>query len=168
MEITTLSSFIEYYQRIKGRTDKLVRLVPPSHLEFRYRPGKFSPGDLIRHIAATERFMYAEVVVGRPSVYHGCHRELADGYDHLLGYYNQLRGEAMDIFRQLSAEDLQKKCLTPAGISMTAWKWLRAMIEHEIHHRGQLYTCLGMLGIATPPIFGMTAPEVEARSRHLH
>ena len=38
------------------------------------------------------------------------------------------------------------------------------MTEHEIHHRGQLYLYLGILGVATPPIFGLTEEEVKARS----
>jgi len=47
---------------------------------------------------------------------------------------------------------------------MPAWKWLRAMVEHEAHHRGQLYLMLGMIGIPTPPIFGLTSEEVRDRS----
>jgi uncharacterized damage-inducible protein DinB len=36
--------------------------------------------------------------------------------------------------------------------------------EHEIHHRGQLYTILSVLDVPTPPIFGLTSEEVRARS----
>jgi uncharacterized damage-inducible protein DinB len=38
------------------------------------------------------------------------------------------------------------------------------MPEHEIHHRGQLYTMLGMLNVATPPLYGMTAAQVQSAS----
>jgi uncharacterized damage-inducible protein DinB len=38
------------------------------------------------------------------------------------------------------------------------------MIEHEVHHRGQIYLILGMLGVETPPIYGLTSEEVRARS----
>jgi uncharacterized damage-inducible protein DinB len=41
------------------------------------------------------------------------------------------------------------------------------MVEHEIHHRGQIYMYLGMLGIPTPPIFGMTSEEVLEKSRDI-
>jgi len=44
------------------------------------------------------------------------------------------------------------------------WKWLRSMIEHEVHHRGQLYLYLSMLDIPTPPLYGLTSEEVRARS----
>ena len=57
-----------------------------------------------------------------------------------------------------------RKCTTPAGIPMTTWKWLRAMVEHEVHHRGQIYLMLGMLGVETPPLYGLTEEEVRERS----
>ena len=38
------------------------------------------------------------------------------------------------------------------------------MIEHESHHRGQLYFILGLRGVATPPIYGLTSEEVRSRS----
>jgi hypothetical protein len=47
---------------------------------------------------------------------------------------------------------------------VTTWKWLRAMLEHEAHHRGQLYFTLGMLGVSTPPIYGLSEPELLART----
>ena len=50
------------------------------------------------------------------------------------------------------------------GAEITAWKWLRLMIEHEIHHRGQLYQMLGELGVEVPPLYGLTEPEVRDRS----
>ena len=56
------------------------------------------------------------------------------------------------------------KATTPAGTPITTWKWLRAMLEHEAHHRGQLYLLLGLRGVKTPPIYGLTEEEVAARS----
>ena len=38
------------------------------------------------------------------------------------------------------------------------------MIEHEIHHRGAIYTYLGILGIETPPLYGLTEEQVRERS----
>jgi uncharacterized damage-inducible protein DinB len=38
------------------------------------------------------------------------------------------------------------------------------MAEHEIHHRGQIYLMLGLLGIVTPPLYGLTSEEVRAHS----
>ena len=39
------------------------------------------------------------------------------------------------------------------------------MVEHEAHHRGQLYLMLGMRGLATPPLYGLTEEQVAELSR---
>ncbi|HSS79513.1 MAG TPA: DinB family protein [Thermoanaerobaculia bacterium] len=33
-----------------------------------------------------------------------------------------------------------------------------------MHHRGQIYLMLGILGVPTPPLYGLTSEEVLARS----
>lgn len=108
--------------------------------------------------------MYAETVAGHPSRYPGCGRELADGCDAVLAYFDRLNVEAREIIGALSDADLERKCQTPAGVAITTWKWLRAMVEHEAHHRGQIYLMLGMLEVPTPPLYGLTSEEVQARS----
>lgn len=37
------------------------------------------------------------------------------------------------------------------------------MTEHEIHHRGQIYFCLSMLDVPTPPLYGLTSEQVIER-----
>ena len=108
--------------------------------------------------------MFVECVMGRGSRYPGHGRELADGYDAVLAYLDRLDAESIEQLRSLTPERLKEKCTTPEGSPITAWKWLRSMAEHEIHHRGQLYLCLAMLGVATPPLYGLTSEQVRERS----
>src|SRR5215207_8296073 len=102
MEIRSIEQFLEYWSSLRGRTRRVVTCIPPERLEWSHRPGAFSFGDLVRHLATIERFMYAETVAGRPSRYPGCGRELADGYDAVLSYFDQLDQEAKEIFGALS------------------------------------------------------------------
>src|SRR5262245_31502715 len=104
MEITSIQSFLDYYERIRERTNRLIRLIPPEHLDFAYLPGKFTIADQIRHIAAIERYMFAENVAGRKSSYAGCGKELADGYENVLNYFNDMHRESVEIFSNLSDE----------------------------------------------------------------
>jgi uncharacterized damage-inducible protein DinB len=164
MEITTIRSFVDFQDKVRARTDRLLDVVPPDQLDFAYLPGKFTIGDQIRHLAAIERWMFAETLAGRPSAYHGCGKELADGYDNVMNYYRDLRSQSREIILQLGDDGLQRKCLTPGGAEITAWKWLRSLIEHEIHHRGELYIYLNLIGVRTPPMFGLTAEEVQKAS----
>jgi uncharacterized damage-inducible protein DinB len=164
MEIRSMTQFLEYWDGIRGRTRRVVACIPPDQIEWTHQPGRFTLGDLVRHLATIERYMYAETVAGRPSAYQGCGRELADGYEAVVSFFDRLDAESRAIFGALSDDDLQRKCSTPAGMPITTWKWLRAMVEHEAHHRGQLYLMLGMLNVPTPPLYGLTSEQVRERS----
>jgi uncharacterized damage-inducible protein DinB len=164
MQIQNIDAFLEYLDKVHQRTVRAVACIPPDKLEWSYAPGKFTLGDLARHIAAIERYMFAENVQCKPSRYPGCGKDLAEGYDQVRQFMEKMHRESVEIFSRLSAADLNRKCETPGGTPITAWKWLRSMVEHEIHHRGQIYLYLAMLGIATPPLYGLTSEQVKERS----
>lgn len=164
MEITSIDGFLPYFDGIRARTIRVAECIPRDRIDWTHRDGAFTLGDLLRHVAATERYMFAENVSGRPSRYPGHGRELADGWDAVFDYLHRMHAESMEIFATLTPGRLGAKCSTPAGTPITAWKWLRAMVEHEVHHRGQLYLMLGMLGVPTPPLYGLTAEQVRERS----
>lgn len=165
MEITNVNEFLDYYEKLRGRTARVIERIPPDKIDWTYLAGKFTFADLIRHLAASERFMFAENARGNRSIYPGHGTDLADGYENVLRYFGEMHVESMEIFRALSDEDLRRKCLTPDDTPITVWKWLRALAEHEIHHRGQLYAYLGFLRIPAPPLYGLTSEEVRDRSR---
>jgi len=163
MEIRTIQPFLQYFGNVRERTMRLARCVPADKVEWTYAPGKFTLGDLLRHIATTERYLFAENVQGKPSRYASHGKEWADGLEDILAFMERLHDESMAIFGKLTDADLQAKCLNVAGTEMAIWKLLRSMPEHEIHHRGQIYIYLGILGMPVPPLYGLTSEEVRAR-----
>lgn len=165
MEITTIGPFLKYFDNIRERTMRVAHCVPPDKIDWSYATGKFTFGDLLRHLAVTERYMFAENVQNRISRYISHGPKFAAGYDSILELMKSLHAESMAIFLKLSDEDLQRKCKTPGGGDIQIAKWLRAMVEHEVHHRGQLYLYLGIIGVPTPPLYGLTSEEVRSRSR---
>ena len=164
MEIINIESFLRYYEKVNKRTQRLFDYIPEDKIEWTFQKGKFTIGDQIRHLANIERYMYAENVQFKESKYAGCGIEYAEGLENVVKYYYQKHQESLTIFSQLSDSDLLKKCKTPGGIEISVWKWLRAMVEHEVHHRGQLYLYLVMNGIKTPPMYGLTSEEVIQNS----
>ncbi len=165
MEITTIENFLEFYDRTREGTLRILKVVPPDKMDWSYSPGKFTIGDLIRHIAAIERNLFAEVVLGNKMNYQGCGKELADGYDSTMRYFNEMHAQSMDIFKRLSEADLSKTIITASGKPTTVRNFLRALIIHEAHHRGALCIYLNILGVQTPPIYGVTAEDIIKLSR---
>src|SRR5271167_4431788 len=119
MQIQDLNVFLEYLEKVHQRTVRVVSCIPADKLEWSFREGKFTLGDLVRHMAAIERYMFAETVQGKPSRYAGCGRELADGYEQVLQFVERLHQESVEIFSRLTEEDLTRKCKTPDGASIT-------------------------------------------------
>ena len=157
-------SFVDYWRRFRGRTRRILDLVPEADLEWTHSPGKYTFGDIFRHLPGIERYMYGENVRNRPSAYPGHSAAIARGTGEIRAYMERCHAESLEIFEALTPDDLMAKCKTPAGTPITVWKWLRAMVEHEAHHRGQLYLMAGMRGISVPPLYGLTEEEVVSLS----
>jgi uncharacterized damage-inducible protein DinB len=165
MEIGDISEFLNYFNKVHQRTMNVVRSIPPDKVDWGFRAGKFTLGDLVRHIATANRYIFVEVARGGRSAYTGCGRDLAASYDEIIALSERLHAEDVEIISSLSREDLNRKCTTPDGASITTWKWLRSMIEHEVHHRGQIFTYLALLDVSSPPLYGLTSEQVRERSR---
>lgn len=164
METTRIEPFLSFCRSVRKRTRAAALAVPADRLEWRPFETAFSAGDLLRHIAGTERWMFVENVLGRPSRYPGHGEDLASGHPAVLAYLDGTHEEAMQLLAGLPSDDLQRACTTVAGAEVPAWLLLRMMLEHEIHHRGQLYSLLGQLGVARPSLFGLTEQQVLERS----
>jgi uncharacterized damage-inducible protein DinB len=156
--------FLQNFEQVRDRTMRLVKCIPPDKVEWTCREGEFTLGDLARHIASTERTIFAECACGRPSRYKGCGRDLADGRDNIVAYMERMHTESMEIFRNMSDAEWNAKGTSPEGKPVTAWRMLRAMLEHEIHHRGQMYVYLGILGVPVPSLFGLNERQVKTLS----
>ena len=57
------------------------------------------------------------------------------------------------------------------GATLSGWRLLMMMLEHEVHHRSQIDTYAGLQGWPVPDIFGRSAESIDAlqeseRTRH--
>lgn len=122
---------------------------------------------------------------GPPQHYPGHGSDLASGLDGMRAYLDRCHAESLAIFGTLTDAALRAPCVlrltcpppegTPApssqsrslppGAQMATWKWLRAMAEHEAHHRGQLYLMASLRGRTVAPLFGLTEQQLAAASQ---
>ena len=160
----TLEEFRHYWTRVRTRTEAVLARVPDDRVDWSPGSGAMTFGDVIRHLALTERWLFVEVARGRPSRYESHDARWGKSLGEVRALMTQLHAESQQQVAALSNVDLEHPVVTPSGASMAAWKWLRAMCEHEVHHRGQLYLMLRLCGIDTPPIFGMTSEAVGSQA----
>ena len=96
MEIRDPQEFLRYFEKIHQRTMNVVRAIPPDRVDWGFRPDKFTLGDLVRHIAASNRYIFLEVAKGNRSSYNGCGKEYGASYDEIVAFTERLHGEAME------------------------------------------------------------------------
>jgi uncharacterized damage-inducible protein DinB len=165
MEVKTLDTFLASYKRTREITKRVIAVVPPDKLEWSYMPGKFTIADLIRHIAAIERNVFAQVLSGGSPTYTGCGKGLADGLENITRYVDEMHKQSIEIIASLADQDLTRKIRSLSGKEVELETFLRALATHEIHHRAVLCIYLNMLGISTPPILGFSEQEVIQLSK---
>jgi uncharacterized damage-inducible protein DinB len=159
-----LVDLLRAFDTARGRTVRLAALIPDHALDWGPAPGAFTCADIVRHLAAAERFTFVEIAVGGASRYPGHDKALAYGKEGVLAYLDTLHDQSMALLQTLDDDALERRITTPAGAQIPTWRWLQLMAEHEAHHRGQLYLMLRLLGVATPPLFGMTEQQLRDRS----
>jgi uncharacterized damage-inducible protein DinB len=160
MTVKSVKEFIKYYERTREITKQVIGVIPPDKIDWTYRTGKFTIADLVRHIAAIERNVFMEVVQGHKATYKGCRSELADGYENVINYFDEMHRQSIAILSALNDDDLLNEVKALDGKNTSVGNFLRALIVHEVHHRGALCIYLNLLDVKTPPVIGLMEEEV--------
>jgi uncharacterized damage-inducible protein DinB len=154
-----MAAFIRYYESIRERTLRFIAPIPPEQIDFSRHPGKYTLGDLIRHLGSTER-MFVEVLLDGRWAYPGHGRELGATKEEAIAYLNTCHAAAMERLRGAPEDLVNAKCPTLDGHALSVWRMLMMMVEHEVHHRSQISQYLVDLGIEPPQIFGKREEEL--------
>jgi uncharacterized damage-inducible protein DinB len=156
---------LHYWSQVHRRTEAVMSVVPEERVNWAPGHGAMTFGDVARHLALTERWLFVEVAAGRPSRYSSHDERWGESWAAIRALMFRLHEESRSIVGEFDVHRWDRRVATPAGASVAVWKWLRAMCEHEIHHRGQLYLMLRLCRIGTPPVFGMTSEDVRAAAQ---
>lgn len=162
--MSSVREFVGYFRGVRRRTWIAVDRVTPELFTWAPRPGEYSCGDIIQHLAGAERFFVTKVVEDRwtddldpgPPLDHAATRTLLEDVHRI----EMARLEAMPDERlRMPIQDLE-------GATVKVWRFLMAMVEHEVHHRSQLDCYLPQAGIEPPQLYGYRMEDVVARARN--
>lgn len=70
--------------------------------------------------------------------------------------------QAMERLAGLADDQLYEPRPSIKGHPLKAWRWLMAMVEHEIHHRSQLAVYLTLMGVRPSHIYGLGVEDIIA------
>ncbi len=168
--VSELEDLIEHLQRYRATTLQVFELVDDEDLAWRPGPDQYSLGQQLLHIAqAEDRFLHGLFEddwsydrVRFPEV-------LPDG-PALEAFFRRVRADLMDRLRELPPEELGRRIHVPEAPADHSLRWyLWFILEHELHHRGQIWAYLRAMG-KTPPFYATALPlgdrpDHDARER---
>ena len=117
-----LEEFLNHFAKVRQRTRRVAECIPADRVEWAYKPGAFTLGDLVRHIAVTERYIWAETVHRHRSRYKTHGRELADGRDAILAFMKMAATEdspAIKTYEEQLWAELPDAKTAPADLSLS-------------------------------------------------
>ncbi len=133
------------FRDVQRGTRRLLELIPPERLDWAPHPGMFTLRQLAGHLATIGGQTASGIVLGvweRPHVPEELTRDQA------LERLEASVTRTEELLAQLSdAEFERREIQMPWGVTMTVARAVAALIEHDIHHRTQLFLYLRELGL---------------------
>jgi uncharacterized damage-inducible protein DinB len=163
--ITDIGSYLRWFDSIRRRTERDIEALPPNAAAWRppavHGETGWSIGDIVGYIGSA-RLYFASAYRGEGWI--GVPPEL-DSND-ARTWIPWLQSSA-DRFRKLlgdtPTEWLTRKIeMIDTPGSLSGWRILMMMLEHEVHHRSQIDTYAGLEGWPVPDIFGRSAEVIRS------
>jgi uncharacterized damage-inducible protein DinB len=159
--IASAREFAEYFDGVRRRTVGFFRTIPAEMIDWTPKPGEYTCGDIVRHLAASES-MFTGVVTDGVWRYDGHERALGATREEALALLEARHAAARGALVRAGDAALAaaRPALEPGGRPIRGWRVLMAMCEHEVHHRSQLASYLTLMGVEAPDIFGLGVEDV--------
>jgi uncharacterized damage-inducible protein DinB len=148
-----LDSYVKSWNRIHKQTTHIMAVAPDGQYDWKPAESSMTLGALMNHLWIAEWGLVEAALTGslpkegRPTA--------INSTAELLAAFDKSHEELIPRVTALTPEQLAET-VAPFGAerALTRMALLNVLHEHEIHHRGQLYVYLRMLGCEIPPLFG--------------
>lgn len=175
----SMAEYLEHFRAQRRATRKLVGAVPEQHFAWAPSPTSFTCGDLVRHMMQAEVFWRRLIVAaGRGERYDpfqlsgsATERLTAARPVNLAGSksekFGSSFGECLERWADIQSKTEAELAALPADAFLAPvdhplatlkgplWEACLGLLEHEIHHRGQLSAYLKVIGADQPAsLFG--------------
>ena len=121
-------------------------------LEFVPREGLGSRGTVARHIAVAEEGWFRYVVIRERDGWPDYAVEDYPTVESIKGLLADVRARTVAYLEGIDVADVDRVIETPWGEKLSIREIVWHVLEHEIHHRGEIYLMLGLLGMEAPDV----------------
>lgn len=150
MPSTEITRFFEQWDRIHNQSVRVMEVAPDDKFSWKPADSAMTLGELVCHLPESELFLVGLITNNKvePEEFGNLKSAAA-----VVEAFNRIHEACKKAISELPEEELD--ITIPFGSnSLTKRVLMHGMCEHEIHHRGQLYTYVRIVGVIPPPLFG--------------
>jgi uncharacterized damage-inducible protein DinB len=173
--ITDIASYLRFFEGVRRRTERDVAALPPEAAAWRPpvirgEPG-WSIGEIVGHIGSA-RLYAASAYRGEGWLLSPAEHD-PDDQRTWLPWLQASAAWYVALLRDTPTEWLTRRIemVDTPGATLSGWRILMLMIEHEVHHRSQIDAYAGLQGWPVPELFNrsfeaVVALQPQERARH--
>jgi uncharacterized damage-inducible protein DinB len=172
--ITDVESYLRFFDSVRRRTERDVAALPPEATAWQPPAvdgeAGWSIGHIVGHIGGS-RLYFASAYRGEGWI--ATTPEIdPDDHQTWLPWLQASAQRFVALLRDTPDEWLTRRIeMIDTPETLSGWRVLMMMLEHEVHHRSQIDTYAGLEGWPVPDIFNRSAESIDAlqsaqRARH--
>ena len=159
--IHSVDEFVKYFEGVRRRTVTAVDRVTPALAAFRPKADEWTCAQIVAHVAGSEKFFVTKVVEDRFTT--DIDLVPDEPWEATRARLDTIHRDEMARLRAMPDARLHDRVVDLEGGTVSTWRFLMAMVEHEIHHRSQLDAWLALAGTEAPQIYGYRMEDVVAK-----
>lgn len=143
--------FVKDWNHTHKQTARAIEAAPQDMFDWKPGDGMFTLRELVTHLPNAEAAIIRTALAGTmQKVSLGLEDSTVE---EIVEKFKSSHRELVEEVSSLSLDQLNET-VQAFGREMPRIALLRGMLEHEIHHRGQLYTYLRLPGVEPPALYG--------------
>jgi len=149
--MTTVEHYVKLLETITSGTMKILEGIPEEHFDWRPWEGTFSFKEAIGHIISDELMFVGDIskALGLPAP--AIPSEPKGNLKEELGRFWEIHRQTVSLVNSLQNQDLEKVVKVYGGHwEAPIYEVLQGIMEHQVHHRGQLIVYFRILGLEPP------------------
>lgn len=145
----SVPDLLKRWERHRNVLREVLEKIDDEYLHFSPWDGGMPLSALVIHITVTSDLFLAKV---QNKPFTSSAPMDVQSMDELRHYFNQATEKTLQSFQSLSAENLEMT-IEINELKDTGANWLSTAIDHEIHHKGQVFTYARIVGVDSLPFF---------------
>jgi uncharacterized damage-inducible protein DinB len=158
---TVLQFLLPVFEREIETNRRVIAAVPTDKGDYKPDDRSMSALELCWHIAAAETFFANAITTGAFPAPGKMPENIKNSHDVVTWYNGEVQNN-LPKFKTLTGEQCVKVLESPIG-ALPVIAFFQIMINHSVHHRGQLSAYLRPMGAKVPSIYGSSRDDKEAK-----